>query len=79
MLDWFSDLLSKFGNWLLSVLPKSPFSGYVGNFKSHFAPFLGYLNYFVPIRDFLIIFSGFLAVVVIYYLYSIIMRWVKLL
>lgn len=79
MIQWFTDLLDKFGTWLLGVLPTSPFSGFLGQFKSHFEPYLGYLNYFVPIRDFLIIISAFLSVVVVYYAYSIIMRWVKML
>ena len=79
MLNWFQELLEKFGRWLLSVLPTSPFRGFLGNFKSAFSPYLGYLNYFVPISDFLVIIGAFLSVVVVYYAYSIIMRWVKML
>lgn len=79
MLNWFQELLEKFGRWLLSVLPTSPFRGFLGNFKSQFSPYLGYLNYFVPISDFLVIIGAFLSVVVVYYAYSIIMRWVKML
>lgn len=79
MLAWFQELFSKFGEWLLQVLPTSPFRGYLDSFRSHFAPFLGYLNYFVPIGDFLNIFGAFLAVVSVFYLYMIIMRWVKML
>ena len=79
MLQWFQELLQEFGSWLLAVLPTSPFRGWLGQFKSHFNPYLGYLNYFVPISDFVAIIGAFLAVVVVYYLYSIIMRWVKML
>lgn len=78
MLDWFKELLTKFGNWLLSVLPTSPFSGFLGGFKAHFNPYLGYLNYFVPISDFIAIIGAFLSVVALFYLYSIIMRWIKM-
>lgn len=78
MLNWFHEMLDKFGGWLVQVLPTSPFQGWLGNFKSHFQPYLGYLNYFVPISDFLKIFSAFLAVYVLYLGYSIIMRWVKM-
>ena len=78
MIEWFKELLSQFGTWLLSVLPSSPFRDWLTVFRSEFSPFLGYLNYFVPIRDFVTILGGFLAVVVVYYLYSIIMRWVKM-
>lgn len=76
-MDIFESIFNKFGQWLLGVLPTSPFRGFVGNFKSQFAPYLGYLNYFVPIKDFLIIFNVFLGVVVLFYMYSIILRWVK--
>ena len=79
MLEWFQQLLEKFSSWLLRVLPHSPFSTFLTQFKSHFSPYLGYLNYFVPIRDFLVIIGAFLGVVIVYYAYSIIMRWVKML
>lgn len=79
MLDWFKELLDEFGKWLLSVLPSSPFREWLSVFRSEFSPFLGYLNYFVPIADFIRIIGAFLVVVITYYLYSIIMRWVKML
>lgn len=79
MLDWFQEIFTQFGSWLLTVLPSSPFRGFLDSFRSHFAPFLGYLNYFVPISDFLNIFGAFLAVVTLFYAYMIIMRWVKML
>lgn len=71
-------LINKFGGWLLQVLPSSPFQGWLGNFRSHFEPYLGYLNYFVPISDFLKIFSAFLTVYVLYLGYSIVLRWIKM-
>lgn len=77
MIQFFSEMLDKFGNWLLTVLPSSPFQGWLGNFKIQFSPYLGYLNYFVPISDFLKIFSAFLTVYVLYLGYSIILRWLK--
>lgn len=79
MIDWFSGLLDKFGDWLITVLPRSPFQGFLSNFKTAFSPYLGYLNWFIPIGDFLNIFSVWLGAVIVFYLYSIIMRWVKML
>ena len=78
MITWASDFIDKFGNWLIQVLPSSPFQGWIGNFKIHFNPYLGYLNYFVPISDFLLIMKAFLTVYVLYLGYSIIMRWFKM-
>lgn len=79
MLQWFQDLFSKFADWLLLVLPTSPFSGFLNNFKTVFSPYLGWLNWFIPIKDFLVIFSVWLGAVSLFYIYSIIMRWVKML
>lgn len=79
MVQFFSDIFEKFAGWLLQVLPTSPFRGFLDSFRSEFAPFLGYLNYFVPISDFIRIFAAFLAVVSVFYLYMVIMRWVKML
>lgn len=79
MLAWFKEIFDEFGEWLLQVLPSSPFRGWLDNFRGQFSPFLGYLNYFVPIRDFIAILGAFLAVVAVFYLYSIIMRWLKML
>lgn len=78
MLQWFSDLFDQFGEWLLTVLPTSPFQGFIGNFTNTFSPYLSALNWFIPIGDFLIIFEVWLSAVALYYLYSIIMRWVKM-
>lgn len=78
MIEWFSDIFEKFGAWLLEVLPTSPFSGFIGNFRSVFAPYLGWLNWCIPIHDFLVIFNVWLSAVALFYLYSIIMRWVKM-
>lgn len=78
MLQFFSEIFNEFGEWLLQVLPTSPFRGWLDSFHGRFSPFLGYLNYFVPISDFIKIIGAFLAVVSVFYLYSIIMRWVKM-
>lgn len=79
MITWFKELLDKFGEWLISVLPTSPFGGFLGNFKTAFSPYLSTLNWFVPIKDFLTIMGVWLGAVALFYLYSIIMRWVKML
>lgn len=78
MVQWFSDILDKFGDWLLTVLPTSPFTGFISNFRSVFNPYLGWLNWCVPIHDFRVIFSFWLGAVALFYLYSIIMRWIKM-
>lgn len=41
-------------------------------------PYLGYLNYFVPVRTFLKIGTAWLAAIALFYLYSVLARWIKL-
>lgn len=78
VIKYFNEILVKFGNWLLSVLPTSPFMGFIDNFKTQFSPYLGWLNWCIPIKDFVAIFSVWLGAVLLFYGYSIIMRWVKM-
>lgn len=61
---------------ILDVLPTSPFADYIDDFAS--LPFLGYLNWFFPVRGCLIVMGTWLTAIAVFYLYSIIMRWVKM-
>lgn len=79
MIEYFSDIFDKFANWLLSVLPTSPFGGFISNFHGKFDGGLKYLNWFISFKDLKVIFLAWLSAVALFYLYSIIMRWVKML
>lgn len=61
---------------LLLLLPTSPFSDFVAQFSS--LPWLGVLNWFFPVRQCLLVMAAWLAAITLFYLYSIVMRWVKL-
>lgn len=74
-MDILSALWTAFSGFLESVLPVSPFAKYIDAFSS--LPFLGYLNWFIPVKECLIIFATYLAAVALYYLYSIILRWLR--
>lgn len=60
---------------VISVLPTSPFSAYLDKFTS--MPYLKYINYFIPISDFIAIGEAWLVAVGLFYLYSIILRWIR--
>lgn len=77
MLMWMKELLVKFGNWVLKLLPHSPFDS-IKDFLSPIEPYLGYLNWFVPVNWILGVLTVWLTAVATFYLYSIIMRWVKM-
>lgn len=76
MLDFMQEILSKFLNVLCTLLPLSPFSPIIAELGE--LPFLGYLNWFLPIDTFCAIGGTWLVSVGVYYLYSVVARWVKL-
>lgn len=61
---------------IINVLPQSPFAPFVAEFSN--LPFLGYLNWFFPVRACLTVMAAWLAAITLFYIYSVIMRWVKL-
>lgn len=61
---------------IVSVLPASPFAEFVSNFAS--IPWLGVLNWFFPVRQCLIVLATWLGAITLFYLYSVLMRWVKM-
>lgn len=61
---------------LLRLLPASPFAPYVAQFAS--LPYLGYVNWFLPIGTMLHIMEAWLIAVGLFYAYSVVARWVKL-
>ncbi len=78
MLDWMSDLVDKFLSTLYDILPADPFSDIVDSITvGAIRPYLGYINYFFPVGFFLKCLGAFLASLAVYYLASIIMRWIK--
>lgn len=76
MLAFFSEMMNAFAAALVKVLPLSPFQQYIDSFKN--LPYLGYLNWFLPIAAFVKIGLAWLGCIGIFYIYSIAMRWVKL-
>lgn len=63
-------------NSLVELLPLSPFADFVDQFSG--LPWLGVLNWFFPVRQCLIVMAAWLGAIAIFYLYSVVMRWVKL-
>lgn len=73
------DVLVSLLNLITSVLPTSPFQSYFLDFSLNYGDILGYINYFIPIDVFVTILTNFyLPAVVIFYLWSVAARWVKL-
>lgn len=61
---------------IMEVLPTSPFQDFIDNFSN--LPYLGYLNWFFPVRGVLAVMGAWLGAIALFLIYSIIMRWVKM-
>lgn len=72
----FEAVFQKFSEALLQVLPHSPFQQYIDQFRS--LPYLGWLNWFFPVGSCLTVMAVWLVAVGLFYLYSILMRWLKI-
>ena len=75
MLDYMNEILDKFLDLVLSVLPLSPFTEIIEELAS--MPYLGYINWFIPIGKFIAIGTVWLTAIGVLYLYQIILRWIK--
>ena len=75
MLDWFGELVNKFASMILSVLPHSPVQKYLASFDN--LPYLGWLNWFVPVSAIITVAETWLVCIGLFYLYQIILRWVR--
>lgn len=56
-------------------LPTSPFTKFINALEQ--SSWLGFLNWFIPVGDILSIFAAYLGAVGLFYVYSVLMRWVK--
>lgn len=74
-MDAMNAILDKFLGWVLALLPTSPFTDVIDQLRE--LPYLGYLNWFVPVGTFIKIGSAWLGVITLFYMYSIILRWIR--
>lgn len=76
VLNWLISKLTSLLNYVIALLPVSPFRKFIDEFSN--IPYLGYLNWFFPVGKILEVGAAWLAVIALFYIYSVIMRWVKL-
>lgn len=77
MLAWMKEILDKLLHAVLALFPMSPFLPVIQELGE--LPYLGYINWILPISDFIVIGLGWLTAIAAYYMYMVIARWVKLL
>lgn len=69
------EVLNTVLNYIFSFLPRSPFTSAMDTIGE--IPYLGYINYFIPIKGILAITTIWLTAVGIFYVYQIVLRWIK--
>lgn len=62
-------------NLVIGLLPRSPFTDWIESFTV--PNWVGWLNWFFPVGTCLDIMAVWLVAIGLYYLYSIVLRWVK--
>lgn len=74
-MDFLTKLLGSLSDILKTILPTSPFADMINEFSG--IPYLGYLNWFVPVGGIIKVFSAFLTAYGLFQLYGIFLRWMK--
>ncbi len=73
-INWFGEQINIVLSWICAVLPDSPFTLLD---KSPIKDILPFINWFLPVNFIIDLFAAWCAVILVYYGYSIIMRWIK--
>lgn len=77
MWDALTSTLTAFALRVINLLPESPFVILDELSRSEFYEWLRILNWFIPVNTFVSILEGWLVAVAVYYVYQIVLRWVK--
>lgn len=70
------DFLINTVNVFLAFLPDCPFEGYIAATVDN--DILQYVNWFIPVQDFIVIGETWLISIGVFYLYQVIYRWLKI-
>ena len=63
---------------VISFLPNSPFLELSRVYDVSISKYMPYLSWLLPIKSMLFILISWLGCMLIYYIYSVVMRWIKL-
>lgn len=79
MFDSLTDTLVSLALTVINLFPASPFAPAIASFNDSVVhTYLSYANYIVPIGTMLSILSLWIAGVSTYYVYQLILRWIRL-
>ena len=72
----FENLFTSFKALLVSVLPTSPFAGWISYLSG--VPYLGWINWFIPMGTIVSITATWVSAIALYYIYSAVLRWLNM-
>ncbi len=75
--DALSDALVSFAVGVVELFPASPFVILDEMANSEFYEWLQMMNWFIPVNSFVAILEAWLSCVAVYYVYQVVLRWVK--
>lgn len=77
MISTILDIFNQLWQSIINFLPGSPFRAFIGNLDN--IPYMAQFNWFFPLGEVFAVIEGWLAVIAVYYIYSAIMRFIRLL
>lgn len=77
MLQNIIDIFNQLWSSIISFLPGSPFHAFIVNLDGF--PYMAQLNWFLPLYEMFVICEAWLTAIALYYIYSAIMRFIRLL
>lgn len=77
MFDALTDTLVDFAVSVIELFPASPFTVLEDLGNSEVYEWLRMVNWFIPIGTFVSILESWLVCVAVYYVYQIVLRWIK--
>lgn len=72
--DWLCGVLQSALEWVVNLLPDSPFRALD---TSAIAPYLKWVNWVIPLNFAVSLIESWLLCVGVYYIYSVVLRWIK--
>jgi hypothetical protein len=75
VINWFISSSGNLAKHLVLLLPRSPFHDFIEWSLSQ--DYLRYLNWLVPVAQMVAILEAWVLAIGIYYIYQIVLRWVK--
>lgn len=75
IVDGINDIFNELFQIVILLLPTSPFQSIEIN--PIFTDFLGYMNYYIPMKALLVIMAEWLVCITVYYTYQLILRQIK--